>query len=481
MELPNYFLVRSALGVLFLVDMLLYAPWIDVCFGEGYWGKGGVHSRAGVRVIAVLWVLGALSLVLGVYPLAGALLLWVMMRRFYIQNRWKNPFRGGGAPGFMSHYTTLYIILIELAMLLDGSGELKRHIGTMAGYDFGVVLLCSGTYKSLSGYLRGEGMEYGLANPFWGYWFRFFRRIRPSNPLLRAQDAFAALTQVTTGICLIIPQTRPIGALLCMFSFGYLLPTVRLGRLAVLMMVLPVLMLPDLHAYAPFLPTAAPLATFAPVTTPPAVLTALHAAITAYLVVLPFVKGMQYLNLFGKTQLPEPFQTLLTKYANLVPIIMWRVFTPDVTNFFIRIYAVKDDGGERPILHEDGTYSYRELFSRFAWSMRFLHVTESIVLTTVFTTLKYFRSQRQLFEQRLVAYSRTLPVEPGEKLKFVFVAILKGRDEFEHLPVSEFAVDPVAGTVAEHKLVPEFEWDAPALYSHIKETAGYGTYAPKKT
>ncbi len=481
MELPNYFLVRSAVGLLFLLDMVLYAPWLDVCFGEGYWGRGALHGRAGVRAVATVWIAGALSLALGIYPLAGAVVLFVMMRRFYIHNRWKNPFRGGGAPGFMSHYVTLYVILLELATMLDGTGELRRHVGTMVGIDFGVVLLCSGSYKSLSGYLRGEGMEYGLANPFWGYWFKFFRTVRPTNPLLRAQDAFAAITQVTTGICLIIPATRPIGALMCMGSFGYLLPTVRLGRLAVLMMVIPVLCLPDLRAFAPFLPSPAPLATFATLATPPPVLKVLHGMILGYIVLLPFVKGMQYLNLFAKVQLPGPIQTALTKYANFVPIIMWRVFTPDVTNFFVRIYAVKDDGTERPLLHEDTTYSYRELFSRFAWSMRFLHVTESIALTTVFTTLKYFRSQRHLFEERLVAYSRTLPATAGERFRFEYVAILKGEERFEYLPVSEFAVDAVAGTVAETKLVPNFEWDAPALYSHIKETAGYGTYAPKKS
>ena len=117
---------------------------------------------------------------------------------------------------------------------------------------------------------------------------------------------------------------------------------------------------------------------------------------------------MQYLNLFGKRELPRPLQQALTWFANRVPVIMWRVFTPDVTNFFVRIYRIDRASGERtPIVHEDTTYSYRD---RASWrrSLRFLHVTESIAFTTVFTTIKYFRSQRELFESRLRAYAATL-------------------------------------------------------------------------
>ena len=110
--------------------------------------------------------------------------------------------------------------------------------------------------------------------------------------------------------------------------------------------------------------------------------------------------------------------------------------------------------------------------------MRFLHVTESIALTTVFTTLKYFRSQRELFEQRLRAYAATLG-EAGARLDFEYVAILKGDRAFEYLPVTRFTVDLATDELVETPLVPGFDHAAPARYSHIKETAGYGTYAPR--
>lgn len=453
MEPANYVLARQLAGGLFLVDLLCYLPWAGVCLGAGYWGPG--HARA-VRWVAPIWAAASLGLILGVYPLFAALALWVLFRHYYIANRWKNPFRGGGAPGFMSHWVALYLVLFELARVLDATGGLVSSVRLVANVDLGVILLCSGTYKALSGYLHGEGMEYGLANPFWGYWFRWFQARRPSHLALRLQDVWAPVAQIATGVCLllgaseaVLPQLRPVGALLCVLSFAYLLPTVRLGRLAVLMMVPPLWFLPELGVALP-----EPLARAVPaIATPAWVLEALSAAAIAFLAVLPVIKGMQYLNLFGKRELPRPFQQALTWFANRVPIIMWRVFTPDVTNFFVRIHRIDRASGERtPLVHEDTTYAYRDL-RRWRRSLRFLHVTESIALTTVFTTLKYFRSQRELFEARLRAYAATLG-EDGALLEFEYVAILKGERRFEYVPVTRFTVDLATGELAETRLIP---------------------------
>src|SRR5262249_16201587 len=149
---------------------------------------------------------------------------------------------------------------------------------------------------------------------------------------LLMQDRGAAIGQLLMGLFLIIPPTRPIGALMCFASFFYLLFTVRLGRLAALMMAMPLLYLPDLDIS--LFGGVGIARGLAPIATPPLVLAALTAIGWAYLALLPAVKAMQYLNLFADVRYPEPLQSWLTRYANFVPIIMWRVFTPDVTNFF---------------------------------------------------------------------------------------------------------------------------------------------------
>src|SRR4051812_31460217 len=121
----NYVLVRQIAGVLFVVDLAFYLPWAEVCLGAGYWGAG--HRRV-VRVLAPIWAVAAVALIAGVYPLLAAATLWLMFRHYYIANRWKNAFRGGGAPGFMSHWVALYLVLFELARVLDGSGALTSSV-----------------------------------------------------------------------------------------------------------------------------------------------------------------------------------------------------------------------------------------------------------------------------------------------------------------------------------------------------------------
>jgi hypothetical protein len=474
LDIPNYALVRQLAGILFLLDALAFAPWAQVAIGPGYFRGGRARARI-VPWILALWVAASLSLVSGVYPLAGGLILLVLFRHLHIHNRWKNLFRGGGAPGFMSHWLTLYLVFFELAAVLDASGALGQHVLTMLRIDFGVILMCSGAYKSLSGYLFGEGMEYGLANPLWGYWWRVVRRFPPRHLLFRLQDIGAATTQWVMGLCLLFEPTRAIGAVLCVGSFLYLLFTVRLGRLAMLMVIIPLFCLPDLGFTLIHRPDISP----APVATPALVLTLLHGLITAYLILLPAVKAMQYLNLFAGIPLPGPIQRALTTYANAVPIIMWRVFTPDVTNFFVRIYRIDETGAETPLLHEETTYAYRDL-ARWRSSMRFLHVAESIAITTIFTTLKYFRSQRPLFEAKLLEYAGTLGPDPARgRFRFQYVALIKGARQFEMLPIVNFRVDLATQRIEEETLVPDYAYDAPARHSHIKETLGYGNYVPK--
>lgn len=322
-------------------------------------------------------------------------------------------------------------------------------------------------------------MEYGLANPIWGYFWKFFKRLSPKNFFLQVQDRIAALSQIVMGLSLAFsPLFAPlgwIGAGLCAGTFFYLMFTVRLGRLAPLMMIMALPYLPDVGLN---LTGGLGLArNFAPLTLPSVLVSVFSGLCWAYVIVLPLVKVMQYTNLFLARRFPEPFQSLFTRYQNWVPIIMWRVFTPDVTNFFIRIRKIEPATGESTSIgDEESGYAYGG-GGGLLWKLRYLHVTESIAVTTVFTTLKYFQSRRELFERKLIEYARTLGTGSFE---FEYVAILKAETSFEFLPVGRFRVDTTAGVIEEEKLVPTFDYGAPADFSHIKETAGYGTYVPAR-
>ena len=71
---------------------------------------------------------------------------------------------------------------------------------------------------------------------------------------------------------------------------------------------------------------------------------------------------------------PAPVQRALDAYANAFGLILWRVFTADVVNFFVRVWEVGATG-RRQITNYSGR----------GWS-RFAQVAECIVITSVFTT-----------------------------------------------------------------------------------------------
>lgn len=469
---PNLELFRTLLGVLFLIDLLCYLPFARVCLGPIYWRRSWPSSDGMLAAVLVAWALGALSLITGIFAFASTLVLLVLFRHYYVANRWKNLFRGGGAPGFMSHFAVLHLTSFELAEALDPTGSLSTLALVVFSVDLGTIMLDSGAYKLLSGYMHSEGMEYGLANPMWGYWFRVFRRIDPRHFLLRAQDIVAAAGEIVMGAAMIVFPFRGLGAVICILSFVYLLPLIRLGRLAALMAVLPLPLLPQI-------PVGLPMGTELPVSSTPGWPAQLQAIILiAYLGLLPAVKIVQYLNLFQRRPFPLMLQRWLTRYWDAVPIIMWRVFTPDVTNFFIRIYAIDASGRETAVLTEDGTYAYRDL-RHWQRAARFLHVTESIALTTVFTTLKYFPSRRDLFEERLVGYARSLGLTDATGVRFEYVAIRKAGTALGYDAVVEFVVELASGVVRERKLDPAFDYSRAARFSSIRETAGFGSYLPR--
>jgi hypothetical protein len=459
-------------GALFLLDLLAFLPYANICLGRGYWREGALHGKA-LPLVLLAWAAGAVSLGIGFYPVVGAAVLWFIFRDLYITNRFKNLLRGTGAPGFMSHHTALFMFLLEAAALLDRSHVLGERVFLLYRIDFGMILLCAGMYKALSGYLQGEGMEYGFANPIWCYWFRVFRRFNPRLIFFRLQDAVAAIGEVVMGILFFFPKTSAIGAALCIAGFLGLITLFRIGRLPALMGAIPLLWLPSLGVHF------AGLGNFSPTQVPPVLLMVFTVLIFGYIALLPVVKVMQYLNLFLSISLPRPIQAPLTRYAYYVPIIMWRVFTADLTNFFVRIYAVdRSSGAETPLVDENGVYSYREFFTRFLWSQRFLHFAEAVAITTIFTSLKYYHSDRSLFEERLRLYASTLGTD--DLLKFQYVSVAKGENSFEYRAVSDFFVDPVSGEITEHKLDADFDCGAPARGSHIRETIGIGSYLPKR-
>jgi hypothetical protein len=334
---------------------------------------------------------------------------------------------------------------------------------------FAVIMLCAGTYKALAGYARNDGMELGMINPWWGYWGRFYRRLPPSHWLFRAFNHLAYGTEIVGGVLMLVPPTQFWGALLIALSFVFIALHIRLAFLCEMVVVATLLFIPAGHPVDTWLAAhlaPAPVAPQGPVM--PALLsTALAVALGTYVVLLPFAKAGQYVNLLGRRALPSPLQAALDRYTNLFGIIIWRVFSADHTNFFVRVIFQDPLRGTRV-----GTAS------RVSRWLRGWHVGECICLVSLFTTLQYYPSNSRLFTERLLRYARTLPRPPGTLVVFEYVEIHKSPTGFADVPVVEYVADVDAATVTERPI----EAGGPARRgrdgSPIAEAMRPGTYAP---
>jgi hypothetical protein len=138
-------------------------------------------------------------------------------------------------------------------------------------------------------------------------------------------------------------------------------------------------------------------------------------------------------------------------------------------NFFPNIYRQPRIGGAR------------SLITRYGWragSVRFSHVGESITLTCLFTTLKYYPSNHDIFVQRLMRYARTIPCPHDAVLVFEYIGIEKDEKQFAFLTVAEYIVDPLNETVTEKVLNERYDVHAAYAGSPLHEGGKPGSYAP---
>jgi len=474
MDLWNTFLIL--LSVLLLLDWLFYLPIFSSLFASEDKEKFVKASQGRCVLISGPWLLAIFALGWGdgVVRWGACVFLWLLFRHYFISRRWSTVRRGSGAPGFMSHWTLLWVTAIETARLLDGSGWLVSQVLWAARIDFAVIMICAGTYKAFVGFLSGDGMDYGRVNPYWGYHWRFLRKARPNDLLSRGENFLASIVEIGGGILMLLPYdpARLIGAFLITVSFIYVSLFIRLGRLAWLMALLPAIFLPGLLSSA--------MQSIPIIQLPAAGLTVAALPFWIFIAILPLIKIAQYLNLFWNKQLPGSLQKICDKIANTIPVIIWRVFTPDLTNFFVRVKGVRAQEVV-PVATEEATYNYT--CWQDSWvKNRFLHVTESIALVSIFTTLKYFPSRPDLFNEKLLRYAASINAsftEPCERFDFEYIAIEKTPQSFHHRHVLTYIVDVVQNSVTRESIDPEFDPSKPARRSPIRESLGSGTYLRK--
>lgn len=458
--------IRIAYGVLQLLTLLSAVPHARRYFLSERWGGYAQSSRWTDAVqnpvisslLLVVWIGTAIALIGGWWIVPAAAVNLLLCHYFFIRMRWRAVLRGMGAPGFIAYWLGAAVFFLELT---------ARHAPALHGLalfalqaDFALIMVTAGVYKLMAGYRAGDGMELGMANPEWGYWAARWRNWSPRHVLFTVLNEMAWGTEVFAGLLMLIPATRFIGGMAMLLSFAFIATQIRLGFLCEMVMVCCLIFVPaaagraDAITAGPMLPHAAQLA--------------LTAFFWGYLALLPVARAGMFYNQLAHRALPGPLQRALDVYTNWFGLILWRVFSADVTNFLVRIWEENARGARRLVTEFEG----------FPWTRRFRQVAECITLTSVFTTLRYYPSNGPLFIERLMRYARTIAHAEDSHLVFEWVGVVKRSDCFELVPAAEYAVDVRAGTVRETTVSAAISVRSPAPASPVHEGVRPGTYVP---
>jgi hypothetical protein len=419
-------------------------------------------------IVLAVWAGALLLLAFGRTPTLAALVNLLLSRYFFVRMRWRGVSRGMGAPGFMTYWAGAAVFLLESTR--QYAPGLEQLALLVIQVDFAFIMLSAGVYKLRAGYAHNDGMDLGMVNPMWGYLPDLFRRVRPGHPIFRFLNHMAWFLEILAGLLMLLPPTRFLGALIIAGSFVFVGSQIRLGLLAELVVLCTLVFfhpgsLGDfaIRWLVPGAGAALPAAT--PVEW---VSWVLGTFLVIYLALLPLAHLGLSLNLYASRRLPEPLQRALEAWTNFFGIIVWRVFSADLLNFFVRIRREPAGGGGGVLV------------SDYGWTrgLRYGHVCESITVTSLFTTLKYFPGDDRLFQERLLRYARSVPCAEGSVLIFEYVSIQRTPERYEYVPVCEFRVDPHAGGIEERILSDVITLRQPARHSPIHAGSRPGSYAP---
>lgn len=471
--------LRVSYGSLLCLQILATLPnarryFVTERFG-GYMESTPLLDRVHTPVTAVLatalWLGAALCIALNVFLLPAAAINLALTRYFFVSTRWRSILRGMGAPGHMSHWLAALVLLLALAQTVDAGGVLRAMTVLTFRVDFALIMIAAGVYKLACGYGKNYGFQQGLVNPWWGFWARWISGARPFGRVFAFLNHAGYAVEIACGALIFVPQAAPYAAIFLGLSFLGIALSIRLTFLAEMVAACSFLF------FTPgSLPAAALSRVFSVTQSPPAhpseaISLALSGVLAAYLAVLPFAYAGMCINFYGKRRLPSPLQKPLDLWCGFFGLILWRVFTSDVINFYCTIKAVDPSGSSRDLAPV-------RAFSRGS-GMRFRHVAEFICLASIFTTLKYYPENPQMFETRLLRYVRSLPLRRGERAVFSYVSIQSPEDgPFRYVPIAEFWCDPASGSIREVTIDRSVDLRKAAAHSPVSQGSVPGSYAP---
>ena len=161
------------------------------------------------------------------------------------------------------------------------------------------------------------------------------------------------------------------------------------------------------------------------------------------------------------------FKYAIIKYVHIMNkyygISLWRVFTSDITSIYVEVYAKKEIG------------EYKLLSKWDKWNcFRYRNVGESITLTSIFTTLKYFPTNSDLFENKLLTHSFSIKHYDFIKYKVYYISTNIDKATHEFILISDFNVDKLNKDISTEVKNNTIDLRNPDKFSAARKNSGTG-------
>lgn len=439
----------KTVAIINLFQYVLLIPNYKLIFSEkkfgGYLDRKKMSLKFESELVTVVWILLNFLLLLEIEIIYTSFMLLLFCYYYFILHRFTSISRGMGAPGYFTFFINKINFLIILASeyFPNSLNYLVNFIST----EIGLIFVVSAVYKIKSGYLTDRGINIGLVNPQWSYFPNFWQKISPFSIKFKILNFLSIYMELLGGIFLCIPKTQIAGFTLITLTFLAVATTVRLGVLCIqIILSVSIVFINTLETKN---------------------LTYRHDVLKIILFIIIIAEIISYLVNFMILTKEYNFKFIIRRFVQLMNkyygISLWRVFTSDITSIYVEVYA-KNKFGEYKLLSEWDKWN----------CFRYRNVGESITITSIFTTLKYFPADSNLFENKLLTHSYSIKHYDFIKYKVYYIDSNIAHSFHEFVLISHFNVNKLNREISVEAKNNKIDLRNPDKFSAVRKNSGSG-------
>ena len=432
-----------------LFQYVLLIPNYKLIFSEkkfgGYLDRKKMSLKFESELVTVVWILLNFLLLLEIEKIYTSFMLLLFCYYYFILHRFTSISRGMGAPGYFTFFINKinFLIILVSEYFPNSLNYLVNFIST----EIGLIFVVSAVYKIKSGYLTDRGINIGLVNPQWSYFPNFWQKISPFSIKFKILNFLSIYMELLGGIFLCIPKTQVAGFTLITLTFLAVATTVRLGVLCIqIILSVSIVFINTLETKN---------------------LTYRHDVLKIILFIIIIAEIISYLVNFMILTKEYNFKFIIRRFVQFMNkyygISLWRVFTSDITSIYVEVYA-KNQFGEYKLLSEWDKWN----------CFRYRNVGESITITSIFTTLKYFPADSNLFENKLLTHSYSIKHYDFIKYKVYYIDSNIAHSSHEFVLISHFNVNKLNKEISVEAKNNKIDLRNPDKFSAVRKNSGSG-------